>query len=251
MGSKGGDGHASDNELAGRPSAWLQRHGGWLLCGLGIALIALATVFVEQVAVAPIFAIGGIGLTVLGVVLPRVQGQMELGTNGFKFFLAEIGRQAVTLSPEAKAEVLDEIVERANELERLRESAPSKSRSVAERMVISATRGADLERKAVTWLRAQGWNVEQDARGPGIHFDAVAVKEGERLIVEVKAGVRSAPQLIAQARRLKDAAVAHWGPELRFALLLGEHPPHSMIARLASEGLEVYAEAGEGFERLA
>jgi hypothetical protein len=72
---------------------------------IGLALIALATVFADEAAVAPIFAIGGVALLVVGVMLPRIQGQFEFSATGFKLFLAELEIQTRNLDSEAKGEV--------------------------------------------------------------------------------------------------------------------------------------------------
>jgi len=68
------------------PEAWLARHGGWLLVLVGMLLIGLAAVSSDAV-VASIFALGGIALVVVGVVLPRMHGLFELGAHGFKISL--------------------------------------------------------------------------------------------------------------------------------------------------------------------
>lgn len=69
----------------------MARRGGWLLAAAGTGLIALAAVFASKASVAPIFAVGGIALMVLGVVRPRVQGKFEFSATGFTLFLAELG----------------------------------------------------------------------------------------------------------------------------------------------------------------
>jgi|GEM_PF-5787303 len=70
----------TSNESKRQRSLWLSRYGGWVLLAGSIVLIALAALFSRRAAVAPIFALGGIALVILGVLLPRIEGVFEFNT---------------------------------------------------------------------------------------------------------------------------------------------------------------------------
>src|SRR4051812_46032812 len=87
---------------------WLVRQGGWILVLVAVALIALATVFADKEAVAAIFALGGVALFIVGVLLPRIQGPLKFGPTGLEISLAELGAELGErtrgLNDEVKAE---------------------------------------------------------------------------------------------------------------------------------------------------
>ena len=95
------------------------------------ALIALAATFADHDALAVVFALGGVALVIVGVMLPRVQGQFEFSPTGFKLFLAELEIQTSDLSPEAKADVLDAIVDVGSDIEKVGTSAGAGRRLAA------------------------------------------------------------------------------------------------------------------------
>lgn len=59
-------------------TGWLGHRGGWVLLGLGAALIALAVLTSSHEALAAIFAFTGIATAILGVLLPRLEGPFEI-----------------------------------------------------------------------------------------------------------------------------------------------------------------------------
>lgn len=138
-------------------SAWLTVHGGWVLLASGVALVALAAV--AGSVVAPVFAVGGIALIVLGVVLPRVVGQLEFNATGFKLFLSEIERKTRDVSKEEKAGVLDALVEDPEPTLR-----PLSAEKRAQEVVASAENAYQLERMIAQWLVRQGWGLREVPR---------------------------------------------------------------------------------------
>jgi hypothetical protein len=232
-------------------SDWLARRGGWLLILVGAALIGLAASFADKVAVAPVFAIGGIALVVVGVMLPRVHGDFEFSATGFKLFLAEVGEQTQGLEPGAKAEVLDEVVETAAEGGGA-PTSPEAARSLASRVVTTARQGFALEQAFARWLSEHGWTVTTSELSAPVAIDILADRPGEPpLVVEVKTALRSGAQALRQVQRLKEAAQRQaWGDQVRFAVALGERPPDGVLEKLRAVGVEVYVQSDDGFTHL-
>jgi hypothetical protein len=239
-----------------RQSLWLSRHGGWILLVAGTALLVLSALFSNRPAVAPIFALGGIALVVLGVFLPRIEGAFEFNATGFKFFLAEIGRETRELPPDAKAQVLDSLVESAS-----RRGIPREAEAVddARRVVEAALGHHELLEAVALWLQGQNWRIGQEAihRTRGGHFaDLIAEKDEELLIVEVKSSlkpIRNYADVRYQLNRIRDAYRASSGRDQspRVALFLSQAPPANALSRIAGDGFEVWVRDGDGFKKVA
>ena len=220
----------------------------------GSALIGLAAVFADKPAIAPIFAIGGVALILMGVLLPRVEGQLEFGATGFKVFLAELREQTRGLEAEAKAVILDEVVE---------VTAGAVSRGAARRLVSGvvarAQRSLALEHAFARWLAEQGWSVIEDAGLALQHpteFDIVAKRDAEWLVVEARAALDSVEDatsvawLGARALRLRDRHVLDIGDRIQAAVVLGEMPDALVVERLRDDGIDLYIEGQNGFEHI-
>jgi hypothetical protein len=236
-------------------SAWLTVHGGWVLLASGVALVALAAVAGSVVAgsvVAPVFAVGGIALIVLGVLHPRVAGQLEFNATGFKLFLSEIERKTRDLSKEEKAGVLDALVEDPEPTLR-----PLSAEKRAREVVASAENAYHLERMIGEWLVRQGWSLREvprqkhDDRG----VDFVAAQDGQVLAIEAKSTLPLArvDRLLNQLGKVRDMIAADQGSGAsapRIALFLTNLPKEQILDRIAQEGIEVWMPDGEGFKQV-
>jgi hypothetical protein len=171
----------------------LGRHGGLGLTLFGIALVVLACCFADKTAVAPIFASGGIVCVVLGVVLSRVEGDLELSATGLKARLQAVRtiteREDLTLDEKA-----DEIIE---VIEAPRVSvAPRFPRGVEVGSPPDdpVQRALEFERLLRDHLIAEGWTIEDhrpiDAADQG--WDMVARRGDEHALVVAKASRRLA-----------------------------------------------------------
>jgi hypothetical protein len=88
--------------------AWLDRLSGLLLFILGLILIGLAFVTRSHEGLASIFAFTGVATAVVGLLLPRLEGQIEIS----------LTRMAATLRAARQAGVRDDLTfeDRANEV---------------------------------------------------------------------------------------------------------------------------------------
>jgi hypothetical protein len=238
----------TSNESKRQRSLWLSRHGGWVLLAGSVVLIALAALFSRRAAVAPIFALGGIALVILGVLLPRIEGVFEFNTTGFKFFLAEIGRESRELPPAVKAQVLDTLLESASKRGLPPEADPGRE---ARRLVEAALGHSELEAAAARWLEEQGWSIKQAAPTPsGRRADIIAERDGELLVIEVKddRGTRNWSDVRYQLNRIREGLQRDRSP--RIALFLGQPPPPQILSRIVGDGFEVWIRNDDGFERI-
>jgi hypothetical protein len=242
--------NASCEDKKQRP-IWLSRYGGWVLLAASAVLIGLAALFSNRPAVAPVFALGGIALIILSVLLPRIQGTFEFNATGFKFFLSEIERESRELPPIAKAQILDSLLESASEGGVPRGADATRE---AHRVVGAALRHSNMQKAVARWLEGQGWNVNHEALTPSGHrADIMAERDGELLVIEVKNDgkmIRNWADIKYQLRRISDG-LEHDQPP-RLALFLEQPPSSGLPPRLITgEGFEVWARKGDGFERIA
>jgi len=74
----------SDYRAFRRPYRWLLVYGPWALAVLGVALIGVG-LFADRPGEVALAAIGfGAAMSITGVLLPRMQGPLELGPSGVK-----------------------------------------------------------------------------------------------------------------------------------------------------------------------
>lgn len=240
----------NQRSAADRLASW----AGWILLIFGAGLIGLATALADKPAVAPIFAIGGVALIVMGVLLPRLEGQLEFGASGFKVFLAELREQTRGLEADAKAIILDEVVEVTS-----RAVSPETARRLVSDVVARAQRSLALEHAFARWLVEQGWSIVEDAGLVLQHpteFDIVAKRGPEWLVVEARASLgsmddaASVAALAARALRLRDRHAFDVGDRIQAALVVGEMPDALLVNRLRHEGIDLYLEDQQGFARV-
>lgn len=229
-----------------------------MLISLGVVLLTLAAIFAERTAIAAVFAVGGIALPVLGVLLPRVEGQLEVGASGFKMFLSEIEKETTGLSAEAKAEVLELVLEQAQDAQRANE--PKATRDLARAIVSTATGGLEVERAFTEWLHDEGWTSASEQRvrdeiwdaAAGALFDVVARKDDNVLVAEVRyrlAG-REWSRRLRELRETREIAHSRFGPGTRFVVALAEIPTDGVITRLQEMEIETYVQREQSFERI-
>lgn len=251
-----------------------------MLVVASMVLIALAAVFSDKEAVAAIFALGGVALIMVGVMMPRIQGQLKFGPTGFELWLselgAELGERTRGLSVETKAEVLDELVETASALDELAKRLEARSGAddsvppahetasgLASRVVSWAQEGLELERAFAQWLEHEGWSVQmnvlgRDRYGEMFEVDAVATRDGDRLLVDVKPFFYYGHIITATARqllRMRQMWQSESVDQVRLALVIGEYPPAGVLEMVRSEiedvEVYIYVRANSSFERLA
>ena len=108
-----------------------------MLVGLGIALIALASVFRDAQTVAPVFAFMGVVAVVLGVFFSRLEGELQVGVTQVKAFLRDAQRlvEREDLEPDELRDVLQDALSGGRRLSRRDslQSRPAKSRQPTRR----------------------------------------------------------------------------------------------------------------------
>jgi hypothetical protein len=205
---------------------FLARRGGWMLVAFGVALVALACVFADDAAIAPIFAFMGVASVVLGVLAARFVGDFELSATRLKgTLLAVAEREDLTL--EDKGDVMVRIVEQA--------ASPEPAHAAQGAWSQALNRGLAFEEKARRWFEANGWQVEPPPTLRGVELgDFIATKDGDTALVEVKARSRISTadirQLLGRAARL---ARADQVPD--FDKLMVAVPPGSLTSAAAAD----------------
>jgi Holliday junction resolvase-like predicted endonuclease len=184
---------------------FLARNGGWVLLLLGVTLIGLAVVVADQEALASIFAFSGIAAAVLGVLLPRLKGNLEFSPT----------RLAATLKEARSAGVREDLTfeDRANEILRLlgisgsvpspREPPADAPESSAKQpredgvelppvptftvgMVGKGQLGLAFERHVMEGFKHLGWEIESEGSRLEFGVDFIARREGAIAYVQVK-----------------------------------------------------------------
>jgi hypothetical protein len=240
--------------LAHREESWLARNGGSVLALAGIAQIALAAVFRHTVTVAPLFAFLGVVCLVLGVVLHRAVGEVEISTKRFRFFLAELASR-----PELRhvsAEVFVEGLEAALEVSEPSET-PALEQGIVEGVVkeVAATQAMVLnaDEEVKRWLEGEDWLLERMPPG-GFAYDFTARRGDEILYVAVKASRRPVTDdQISQVILMATFMPSVVARQTRFALIIvGSELTQAALARIRGQNLiEVYVMPETGtFERI-
>ena len=74
---------------------WLVRNVGWFLVAAGIVMVLLAAFLVDDSAVAVALVVMGAGAVILGALVNRAEGPVELGPSGLKLSLiAKVAEKA-------------------------------------------------------------------------------------------------------------------------------------------------------------
>jgi DNA-directed RNA polymerase subunit RPC12/RpoP len=90
------------------PSEWLAEHGGTVLVAVGVASV-VASLFVNSETKAVPLIVMGLAAVILGVVLPRAEGQVKVGPSGLEVVLAKVKQKAAQrgLPPETQAAAVE------------------------------------------------------------------------------------------------------------------------------------------------
>jgi rubrerythrin len=89
-------------------SEWLADHGGTVLVMVGVASV-VASLFVDSETKAVPLIVMGLAAVILGVVLPRAEGQVKVGPSGLEVVLAKVKQKAAQrgFPPEAQAKAVE------------------------------------------------------------------------------------------------------------------------------------------------
>ena len=161
----------------------LEINGGIVLLASGIVLVVLACVFASEATIAPIFAVSGPSMLILGAFYSRIEGDIEATREGVKATVRALRRRA--REQNLPDEIADEALDRAlwnrsgpgatwKDLgaEMRAEQAISEVQTEHEKMVATIAR----------WLEEDGYKVSRPAHG----VDLVGVRADEIVGVEVK-----------------------------------------------------------------
>lgn len=143
--------------------------------------MAVAAALADRPAVAPIFAIFGCCLLVLGSFYSRIEGGVEATREGVRTVVREIDRMAEEhrLSPSVVPDLIEMALDRLSGESARVEDARSAAQHVVERAVTEQTH---LATSFSTWLVEQGWT-EVFTTGPSADagFDLIAKRPGRVL----------------------------------------------------------------------
>jgi hypothetical protein len=235
--------------LKSKAADLLDVHGGLVLVTFGAGLIALACIYASHAAVAPVFAVFGATLVVIGAFYSRIAGPVQGGSSGFSFTVVEAQRLAV--EREYPPDIIDELPDRVAEL-----AAPSDEwkrwhvewRSVADQAVESFSdvvhqRETDLIGRFGAWLQEQGLQaVKSDERGPDPGYDLLAQSDDAVLVVEAKVGPKTVGQHVVRSVLAADPPFDPRSRPVRRAVVI----PHDLkmsehaLGLAAAKGVEVY-----------
>lgn len=171
---------------------FLSRYAGWLLILLGCGAMALSVIVIDHEAVASIFALTGVASAVLGIVVSRAEGPIELGPSGLKATLTSLSTVARSeeLTLEDKGEILAATLSEAGP-QVINVGGIASSVAVGKPVVSGAGVAAGphpsaFEKEVIARFIADGWEVEPAGLGD-MGFDFKARRGSELLLVEVKA----------------------------------------------------------------
>lgn len=236
----------------------LDVHGGYVLLLGGVALIALACVFAKRAAVAPIFAISGVSLIILGAFYSRIEGNVQATKDGVKAAVRAAQRKSEefdlppSLVPEVIERTLDglEITSRRNENIQRGEQAASEA-------VQSVSRGPRAKASQVidhfaSWLGGSDGGafpvVRTRVRTPDGEFDVLADDSDEILVAEAKAVNRPIDAGIVRqlALRVPPADLHH--RKIRRALVVptGSEMTRGAFSAAETHGIEIYEVGDDG-----
>jgi hypothetical protein len=161
----------------------LEINGGIVLLAGGIALIILACVFASEPTVAPVFAVFGASMLILGAFYSRIEGDVEATRKGVKATVRAVRRRA------REQNLPDEIADEALDRALWSHSHPSTAwgNFAAEARAERAISEVQTEHERVVgavahWLKRDGYKVSRPAHG----IDLVGSRDDGAVGVEVK-----------------------------------------------------------------
>jgi Restriction endonuclease len=220
---------------------------------LGVALVALATIFRASAAVAGPFATLGPLCVVLGVLVHRAEGLVKLGPSGLEMTLRELGKRArkdKALREPQKADVLAAAAGRIYELPPV--VSTGQARRIASDLYLRSRNEYMLfEERVREWLQRQGWKVA--GAGEPAQVDFVAVRDHQRAYVEAKYTTRPLQrgQLLDGLARVLNAVARDPGSR---GILFVHAPSLTQAARSVAETapIEIYVSTSDDdFKRLS
>ncbi len=262
MEETGEDGKSAAGTLKSKPADWLDVHGGFILLTGGAAMIALACLLADEVAVAPIFATFGCGLFVLAAFYSRIEGRVEASRQGFA---AAVGAaQRLSRDRNFPSALQEEAVKRAVESVDVSSRKPEEARRAGEKAAMQAVdelasrlQRGDLAEDFTKWLvEEEGFplaGIEQETQSAEGPIDLLASKDDEALIAEIS----TLPHMLNAAHVARLVRLEVPGSpehaEVRKALVIpSEQKDELQIAEVAQLGsIEIYGISIEGnVERL-
>jgi hypothetical protein len=241
-----------DRQLRSRAANELDVHGGFVLIGGGVGLVALACIFASQATVAPIFAVFGATLLVIGAFYSRIKGPLRAGRDGFSFTVDEAQRLA--LERDYPPDIIEQIPDRVAEVVTSPRISERVAEDVADYVVRSfssdvRSREEGLLNHFGTWLEEQGLpTVRKHVRTPDFGYDLIAENPDTIVIVEAKLGPKTVGTFaVNQALAMPPPADLH-GRRVRRALIVPYElkVSEAAIGLAATRGLEVYEVADNG-----
>ena len=151
----------------------LEISGGIVLLVGGVVLIVLACVFASEPTVAPVFAVFGASMLILGAFYSRIEGDVEATREGVKATVRAVRRRA--LEQNVPNEIADEALDRA--LWSRSRSGTAWGNLAAEMQAERAISEVQAEHEKIVdavacWLERDGYKVSCPAHG----FDLIGSK---------------------------------------------------------------------------
>lgn len=225
-------------------TAWLEQHAGFVLIAGGAALIALAAVLADRPAVAPIFALFGSAMLILGCFYSRIEGRMEATKDGVRAVIREIERltDEQDLPPEAVPDAIDAALE-AYWRSAARRSDTFQMVQDAARLGVESARITHerILNAFAQWLMANGWRVTHQVSRRGAQPDLLAERAEETLVVEVKAPASGSRSRVMGVRQVQSyvQALREEFPSARGALVVSSTDKFSYLTARAARELDV------------
>ncbi len=178
----------------------LETNGGIVLLVGGTALIVLACVFASEPTVAPVFAVFGASMLILGAFYSRIEGVVEATREGVKTTVRAIRRRA--REQNLSNEIADEALERA--LGSRSRPRAAWGKAAAELRAERAISEVQVEHEkivgaVVRWLEGDGYKVSCPPHG----FDLIGSKADGIVAVEVKASLAIGIAAVRQVSSFK------------------------------------------------
>jgi hypothetical protein len=177
------------------------------LCGAG--LVALACVFADKPAVAPIFGVFGAGMIILAVFRSRIEGRVKGGAQGVEAAVRGAKEQSSEeqLPPNVTVEVMERAAATAAALAQTGKDAQEVADAAVREAVgwgtrQTAAREDALLRRFEDWLaeRAELPIVRRQVRTPDATYDLLAESADAILIVDARVGELVDANAVTQLR---------------------------------------------------
>jgi energy-converting hydrogenase Eha subunit C len=246
--------------LKSRPADWLDVHGGFVLLLCGFVLVAVACIFADKTAVAPIFASFGAVLFILAAFYSRIDGVVQATSRGIGIAVKEAQRlsREQNLPPELASEVVNRAIDGVEISSRKAANIQRAGETAAQQAVASVTNEARQTEQSVlddfsTWLaREHGFLLEHQARkvrtDDNRAIDLLAKNRDEVLIVEAKPRARYLG--LGNLLQLKDLRPPETADDLRVRRALVFPTNETVNPRLLdtakSAGIEIYGVGPDG-----